>query len=264
MDLGDRTASGYVLDFEDRFEEDSLAPDRWLPHYLAHWSSRDAAAARYRLSRGALHLLIEEDQRPWCPEWDGTTLVSSLQTGSFSGAQGTRVGQHHFRSDLVVREEQPALRLYTPRYGVVAARARTDAHPDCMVSLWMIGYEDEPERSGEICVFEIFGTETTEDSTLVGMGIHPFGDPRLTDDFEKVPLAIDVREFHDYAVEWTPDWVSFFVDGQRVRSVEQSPGYPMQLMLGIYQFSPTEESPGRYPRRFSIDWIRGYRPADDG
>ncbi len=28
-----------------------------------------------------------------------------------------------------------------------------------MTSVWMVGIEDEPQRSGEICVFEVFGGE---------------------------------------------------------------------------------------------------------
>ena len=45
-----------------------------------------------------------------------------------------------------------------------------------MVALWMIGYEDPPERSAEICVCEIFGREVGVDHALVGMGVHPLGD----------------------------------------------------------------------------------------
>ena len=50
-------------------------------------------------------------------------------------------------------------------------------------------------------------------ATAVGMGVHPFGDPSITDEFVRPELPIDAREFHDYAVEWTPDHVAFFVDG---------------------------------------------------
>ncbi len=32
-----------------------------------------------------------------------------------------------------------------------------DLSPRSMASLWMSGLEDEPDRCGEICVFEIFG-----------------------------------------------------------------------------------------------------------
>jgi hypothetical protein len=92
-----------VWEFEDRFKGPELDERRWLPYYLPQWSSRERAAARYEVG-GGLRLLIEEDQPPWCPEWDGDVRVSSLQTGVFSGPLGSEVGQHRFTPRAVVRE----------------------------------------------------------------------------------------------------------------------------------------------------------------
>ena len=72
-----------------------------------------------------------------------------------------------------------------------------------------------------------------DDGALVGTGIHPFGDPRLVDDFEKVRLEAEVRLPHRYAVEWLPGRVTIFVDGSPVKTTDQAPDYPMQLMLGM-------------------------------
>jgi hypothetical protein len=246
----------YVLEVEDTFDGDVLNGGLWLPYYLPHWSSRRAAAARYEVGGGSLVLTIDEDQPPWCPEFDGEVRVSSLQTGAYAGPVGGTAGQHRFSERAVVREAHPDVRLYTPRYGRFEARAKAVDDPDAMVALWMIGYEDEPERSAEICVFEIFGSEVRSGHALVGMGVRPFGDPRITGDFSKVPLAIDAREFHVYAAEWAPERVTFFVDGEPVKTVAQAPDYPMQFMLGVYDF---RHRPGRYPKRFAVDYFRGYR-----
>jgi Glycosyl hydrolases family 16 len=126
-----------------------------------------------------------------------------------------------------------------------------------MVALWLIGYEDEPARSAEICVCEIFGRDIHPDRAAVGMGMHPFGDPGIVDDFRVETLPIDARKFHVYAADWTPTQVAFFVDGNHVRTVPQSPAYPMQLMLGIYEL-PGERGDGRYPKEFVVDYVRGY------
>lgn len=78
-------------------------------------------------------------------------------------------------------------------------------------------------------------------------------------------MPIDAREFHVYAAEWTREQVAFFVDGELVTTVGQSPAYPMQLMLGIYEF-PTEAgsgpSPAPYPKTSVVDYVRGYRLGD--
>ncbi|HEY7537784.1 MAG TPA: glycoside hydrolase family 16 protein, partial [Gaiellaceae bacterium] len=126
-------------------------------------------------------MLIERDQEPWSPELDGGTRVSSLQTGLFAGPVGSTIGQHRFNPAAVVREAQRNVRLYTPRYGRIELRAKALDDPRTMVALWLIGYEDAPERSGEICVCEIFGRDVGSDRAKIGMGVHPFGDPAIVD-----------------------------------------------------------------------------------
>lgn len=256
----DRT--GYELEFEDDFDGPTLDLSRWLPSYLPQWSSRAAAEARYALSDSLLRLRIERDQPPWNPEFDGWLRVSSLQTGVFAGPVGSSIGQHQFAPGLVVREAQEAVRLYTPQFGIIECRARAIADPANMVALWLIGYEDQPERSAEVLVFEIFGRDVTSATAVVGMGLRAFGDPSISDSFEPMTLAIDAREFHDYAVEWTPARVRFFVDEVQVRDVAQSPAYPMQLMLNVYELADGAEPsspPERYPKEFLVDWVRGWR-----
>lgn len=250
----------YELEFEDTFEDDRLHPGRWFPYYLPHWSTRERSAARYEVGGGVLRLLVEPDQEPWCPELDGEVRVSALQTGAFAGPVGSGVGQHRFHPDAVVREAQEDVRLYTPLFGRIELRAKATDDPDAMVALWLIGYEDAPERSAEICVCEIFGRDVAPDRAAVGVGVHPFGDPRIADDFSRVTVALDAREFHVYTAEWTPDGVEFLVDGHGVKRVEQSPDYPMQLMLTLYEFPPrTGGRSGPYPKEFVVDWVRGYR-----
>jgi hypothetical protein len=255
--------SGYALEVEDLFPGPSLDERLWLPCYLPHWSSRRASAARYEVG-GGLRLRIDADQPAWSPEWNGALRVSSLQTGLWAGPVGSPRGQHRFRPDLEVREAQPALALYTPRYGLFELRCRAVDDPASLGALWMIGLEDEPERSGELCICELFGREVGPAGARVGMGIHPFGDPALREEFELVPVAIDARSPHDYAAEWTPEGVAFYVDQRCVKVVRQSPAYPMQLMLNVYEFREGEalpSPPDRYPKRFAVDWFRGWRPA---
>src|SRR5260370_34873095 len=73
--------AGYELAFEDTFDGDALAPARWLPNYLPHSSSREAAAARYQLDDTVLRLLTDTDQRQWCPRFEGHTRDRYWRTG---------------------------------------------------------------------------------------------------------------------------------------------------------------------------------------
>jgi hypothetical protein len=65
------------------------------------------------------------------------------------------------------------------------------------------------------------------------------------------------------SAEWTPDDVAFYVDGQLIKLIRQSPAYPMQFMLGIYEFADHPRLPSafeRYPKTFVVERFRGYRP----
>jgi hypothetical protein len=37
-------------------------------------------------------------------------------------------------------------------------------------------------------------------------------------------------------VDWSASAVDFYIDGMHVFRDEQSPGYPMQLMIGVFDF----------------------------
>jgi glycosyl hydrolase family 16 len=252
---------GYELEFEDTFDGKGLDERRWVAHYLPQWSTRELSAARYQLGDGDLTLLIDADQPPWCPDLDGEIRVSSLQTGVFAGPPGSGIGQHRFNPQAVVREAQPSLRLYTPCYGLFEIRAKALDDPQNMVAFWMIGYEDRPEHSAEICVCEIFGRDVGRHQAKVGMGVHPFGDPDIVDEFAAETVQIDAREFHVYTAEWSPGRIDFSVNDEHIKTVNQSPGYPMQLMVSIYEFPRVggEAGAAPYPKRFVVDYVRGFR-----
>ena len=255
---------GYVLEVEDDFQAGELDARLWIPYYLPQWASRERTAARYDVGGGRLRLRIDADQAPWSEEWNGGIRVSSLQTGVLSGPVGSARGQHRFRPDLVVREAQEPRVLYAPRYGLIELTSAAIADPSSLVALWMIGLEDAPERSAEICVMEIFGRDVGASEVRVGMGVHPFGDPAIRDEFEQVEVAIDAREPHSYAAAWTPGRVAFYVDEMLVKVVHQSPDYPMQLMLNVYELPDLVEAPSpgsAYPKVFEVRSLRGWRPV---
>ena len=220
---------------DDRF--DQLDERRWLASYLPHWSSLAEAAATWRIDDDGLHLTIPPEQGRWCADMHEEPLrVSCIQSGNRSGPVGSTDGPQPFRPGLQVREEQPTWWGCTPDGGRIEVTMRATISPRSMVAFWMSGIEDRPERSGEICVAEIFGDAVTSDSTAVGIGVKAFRDPALHEDFVAVPLPIDVARPHTYGVDWEPGALSFDVDGEVVREVDEAPDYPVQLMIGVFDF----------------------------
>lgn len=86
----------------------------------------------------------------------------------------------------------------------------------------------------------------------------------MHEEFHTHILDIDTRRLHVYGVEWTPAGLTFVVDKRPIRSIDQSPQYPLLLMLGIFEvpFAGGWNGPfvtqAPYPKDF-VDCVRGYR-----
>ena len=138
-----------------------------------------------------------------------------------------------------------------------------DLSPRSMAAVWMVGLEDEPARSAEICVFEVFGGALDagggSSTAAVGMGVHPFRDPAMTDEFAAERVAIDVAEFHVYAADWRPGRVDFLIDDQHVKTVHQAPDYPMQMMIAVFDFpaKATAAEQSDHVPELAVDFVRG-------
>src|SRR5829696_844016 len=224
------------------------------------WSSRADSAATYATVGSELRLTIPPAQGLWCPEDHDPLRVSWVQSGVFSGEVGSTIGQQPYRDGLVVREFQPAQRGWTPEYGFLEVRARMELSSRSMASVWMVGLENEPSHSAEICIFEVFGdalsTEKGAPTAAVGMGVHPFRDSAITDDFAAPRLAIDVAEHHAYAASWRPDHVDFLVDGEHVRTVQQAPDYAMQMMMAVFDFpEKAAGAPAGHVPLLALDYV---------
>ena len=251
----------YVLALNDDFITKNIDLKNWIPYYLPHWSSKEMTKPNYEIKAGNLTLKITEEQKPWCPEFNGEVKCSSIQTGLYSGKLGTAIGQHKVSPACIVREQQKTTITFLQQYGYFEIRAKALYTKSNVVALWMIGFEDSPEKSAEICIFEVKGSNVNKGKATIGYGIRKFKDDKLTDDFHEDDFKIDVLKFHIYAAEWTPEKVIFYIDNQKTRELNQSPKYPMQFMLGIYEI-PSEERDIKdetYPKEFIVDYVRGYK-----
>lgn len=249
--------------FHDRFQGPTLDRDLWLDHYLPHWTTPERSAARYGLRHDGLELRIDHDQPAWRPE-DGPMRVSGLQTGSFAGPMGSERGQHRHRQDgLTVRSPTPSRRLWTPTYGRVEVAVSACARPDCMVGIWLVGFEeDAPTQAGEICIAEIFGRQIGPRASVLRLGIKAHHDPELSTDMADLRLPFDATARHDYAAEWDEDGVRLSLDGRLVWRSRQRIGYPMQLMVDLFEFPEVEERDrAAYPKTAVVHAVRGWSPS---
>jgi Glycosyl hydrolases family 16 len=253
--------------FSDDFDGPDLDRSAWLASYLPVWSSTAASAATYVVHNSRLTLSIPPSQDLWCAEKHQPPLrVSGIQSGAYSGPVGSTRGQQRFRDGLTVSEEQRRFEGWLPApgpdgVGHVEIRCAMTLSPRSMAAMWLSGFEDDPaqEQCGELCVVEVFGRSQSAvpPSAEVGVGIKAFRDPALRQDFNAPRLAIDVADFHTYAVDWDATEAVFTVDGLEVRRCPAPPTYPMQVMLGVFDFP--EWSTGddqRLVPELVVDWVR--------
>jgi hypothetical protein len=249
-----------VPDFRDDFDADRLDPAVWDPHYLPQWGTRAGTAAHFELAASTLRLSIPVDHPRWCPDQHDTPLrVSGIASGAHSGPVGSTTGGQPFRAGLTVLEEQPRLEGWLPTRGEVAVRCRMELSHRSMAAVWLSGFEETPEDSGELCLVEVFGKDVEPDrSAEVGMGVKKLGDPRLEHDFAAPRLSIDVAEWHEYAVRWDDDAAVFSVDGQPVRTCSRPPTYPLQAMIAVFDFPAWSRGDDEHlVPAYDVDWVRG-------
>jgi len=260
-DSGSLDRTSFELEFDEDFSGRVLQPDRWVAHYLPHWTTPERSAARYELLPGLCRLRIDADQPAWRVE-DGEMRVSNLQTGTFSGPVGSSIGQHRHRPELTVVTPQPTRPLYTPSSGLAEAVLRASPDATCMLAFWLVGFEEEsPEASGEICVAELFGHAIGPAGSRVRIGVKAHNDPRLSSDMEELRLELDGTDWHTYGAAWTPERIRFFVDDRLVRTVHQRIDYPLQLMVDLFEFPDgSQRDPAAYPKIGEVKAVRGHRP----
>lgn len=241
-------------DFDDDFSG-GLSDERWVAHYLPHWTTPERSEARYRITPDGVELRIEEDQRDWRAE-DAPLRVSNLQTGSFSGTLGSREGTHRHRDDgLVVRTPTPTRLLFAPTAGRVELTVTASRDRGCMLAAWLVGTEHlSPHDAGEICIFEI-DAEAIGPTTTARAGIKRHHDPRLTTDMAEVELPFDAGSPHTWTVVWGDGETTIACEGRVVRRLPQAPAYPLFLLIDLFEIG---ECAGAYPKSATVHRVRAW------
>jgi beta-glucanase (GH16 family) len=129
-----------------------------------------------------------------------------------------------------------------------------------MLGIWLVGFEEAPHESGELCLAELFGDRIGPGGSTVRLGVKAHHDPRLRDDVVDLELPLDATEDHTYAAEWDAERARFFVDDVLVREVHQGTSYPLMLLIDLFEFPVgAGRDPSDYPKSARVREVRGYR-----
>jgi hypothetical protein len=136
------------------------------------------------------------------------------------------------------------------RWEVCARSGRSSPGYHSVLLLWPDG-EDWP-LGGEIDFMEAVDPSR---QTVEGWVHYGTDDQRVGG-----TVALDATSWHAWAVEWTPEWISLFVDGKRWWSTNDKATFPprsLHLCMQVDNFGGDISSGGQQ----QVDWVRQYRWA---
>ena len=259
-DTADAEKDGYEIYWNDEFNGTELDSNKWLNQYLPHaTASETGAMTDYEMADGVLTLKIDEDHPTFYDiESEQGFKVSSIQTY-----------EKNWLHDVNAKNVD-VFDGFRTQYGYFEVRYKM---PACggggHVAFWMVGTQADARADGRGSQqnSEIDVTETKFSSpNSYTPRIYGQDDPDMVNWSAAVELEGDyVNQWHTYAVDWTPEYIAFFVDGVEVARSEQSPQYEMCLLLGMYiNDDPDDEYWGGaandvYPKEWEIDYVRVYK-----
>ena len=162
-------------------------------------------------------------------------------------------------------------------YGRVEVRLRTNVHEGNFPAAWMMPQPpcDAWPRAGEIDIFESIDAEHRAYHTLHTHWTYDLG--HKTDPVSSFTTAVNVRQWHVYAVEWTEDKITWSVDGREVGAYDRSDDsavlaqgqwpfdHPFYLILNqsVGNGSWAREADTAFTYETVFDWVRVYQRIPD-
>lgn len=251
---------GYRLIFHDEFDGKTIDRSKWILEYLPSWpKDRSVCRPTYEMKDGIIKLIIDKDSKN---EFDKGMYISGFMSAS-------RTGMHHYDPKRKALHSIKTEATQINQYGYYEMRAKMQIGGGVHCAWWLIGFEDDPNQSCEIDIFEILGTDVNriwstvhswKDSTITYHTEHPW--------FASKSLA---EEFHVYGFDWTPEGVTTYVDGIQVMKHKAVITYPLIQIISFYDnryaknaWTGTYDPSIPYPKSFDIDYIRMYKKIPEG
>ncbi|MFV1884529.1 MAG: family 16 glycosylhydrolase [Balneola sp.] len=162
------------------------------------------------------------------------------------------------------------------KYGKIAARIKLPYGKGIWPAFWMLGANinenggDTPwPQSGEIDILELYGTK---DDAMVEANIHYADSENKHAMMGAVSYTLDegifADDFHIFELEWTKEYIKWFVDGNEyattdISSFELTEFHEEFFLLlniavgGTWAGRPDDSTP--FPQYMYVDWIRVYQ-----
>jgi beta-glucanase (GH16 family) len=196
-------------------------------------------------------------------ERGGNLVISELKE-EYTGADG--VARHYTSGRIETKG------MFAQAYGRFEARMQLPVGKGMWPAFWLLGEDIATAKwpqAGEIDVMEAIGDPHTIYSTLHGPGYS--GAHGISQKFALPAEAAIDRGFHVYAVEWAPNDLKFYCDGNLI--TERTPAdlpagtkwvydHPFFILLNVAVGGAWPGDPDAttaFPQQMLVDYVRVYR-----
>lgn len=242
---------GYELTFSDEFNATEIDTKRWSVEKGAMVGYGDAAALMYL--------------EPQAVKSDGSNLIIK-----------TYLSNEGYVSGHLTTEDS-----FSFKYGYVELRAKFRATPGFWIKMILSNQNDGKENTSQI---DVFNSIASNDTIFASAGVLPSDDyysnylkliepsyeAYRSGSFENEKVLND-DEYHTYGVEWTPEYLRFFIDGISYGTVDITAPKFKELNTDLYldliagvnmtdQVAVDEDA--MWPLEVCVDWIRVYQRED--
>ena len=225
----------------------SLDTEKWWDHNPS-WYGRPPArflSREIEVKNGKMHLSMRKDP----------TLPAEKLYGAKSA-------EYRDYSSGTLKSKKPTL------YGMFEIRARPMSSA-ASSAWWFAARSQDLQTKGvyqlEIDVFEI-GARSPGHEHSYNMNAHVFRTPTSKRHWNKggtwkAPFKLDAA-FHTYGLEWTPEFIRYYVDGVLVRSMKNTHWHaPMYMIfdsetMGDWLGMPQDRD---LPSTFRVDYVRAWK-----
>ncbi|MEX2599444.1 MAG: glycoside hydrolase family 16 protein, partial [Dehalococcoidia bacterium] len=240
--------SDWDMSWNDEFDGNSLSSSRWVTGFpwMVESDGCNISSTTPNMVYTPDNVSVEDGMAVLSARVEGTTCRGSsrdytsgiITTSRYYGESGTRFAQ---------------------TYGYFEARMKMVEGQGLWPAFWLLRADDIPNSLPEIDIHESLGH--TPD--LHRMHFHWNGGSANTglggDHRHSESLADD---FHVYGLEWTPDRLRWYLDGELVgeyTNASNVPDVPMYILLNLQvggSWPGEPESNSVFPAQMEIDYVR--------
>lgn len=192
----------------------------------------------------------------------------NLENGRAENGKFIIEAHYDEQNDVYTSARIRTLALKDWQYGRFEIRAKLPAGTGTWPAIWMLGYKGSWPACGEIDIMEHVGF----DPGKVHASVHTkkYNWPSNTQKTAIIDVDDFDSQFHDYVLEWFPDRLDFYIDGQKFMTYEnENEGFSqwpfdnkcyliINLAIGGNWGGQHGIDNDIFPVRMEIDYVRVY------